>query len=600
MSYPPPPIPFVSTCTTLLAAPGADSAASARTTSSTDGATLEAGRYKKGEDSNSRSPNEQQKILLYKLAQRNASRPRRGSVQYRKSWRTFSGMALNAIREELSQVLPTPVNADGFQSLWYSLGIAADVGRKPNHHHHHQQQDNNDDDDDNANDQRTPNHDDANITTTFGSTSQSAVDIDPMDRTTTTTTTATGDNLFSDAGSRSGYALDFLCRAQLLADLLINWDENPTMPLDFRNHVKTTLIFPTITTRGTVRYRSHSSITTTNTNSFGGKCNLMSLGGGPGFDFTAAAIVALHNSGGDESQIHVQATIFDYEEGWHDLVQSMTVATQKALLFDNHADTGNDEQVEASPSMNDDVTTADLSCAATAVPNGTSYTVPSPQEEEEKKTKKKTPILSCSWGGKCDITKSLSDPVNALCAAAIPTTNLFTCQYCVAENAKALQQSDFIFFRDLMDAAPLGSVFVFTETTPRLWPDFYDFLSRYRQEYSENHNNDDVSPPFLVEIGFPQNVQTKRKARQMVFCKLQPPVSPTPAPTVLSSTTVIAATNPQCLEEDHERDDRQEAISDLEQLVEEFRQYSVCQDRKVEEGRGRQPKRVAGKIFSQK
>lgn len=41
---------------------------------------------------------------------------------------------------------------------------------------------------------------------------------------------------------------------------------------------------------------------------------------------------------------------------------------------------------------------------------------------------------------------------------------------CIAENAVNLRGSDFVFFRDLFEAAHVNSVFIFTETTPRIWP----------------------------------------------------------------------------------------------------------------------------------
>jgi hypothetical protein len=287
---------------------------------------------------------------LRDLARKNALR-QRGSANFRKAWRHWIESSVPSIRYELSENLPHPVNPDRFASLAFSLGVAADVGKMPS---------------------------------------------------------------FSDAGARSGYALDFFCRARLLADFLIDVD-NPSLPPFWKDVV-----------------REHSVLGGTRSTSAEAQAplTLTSIGGGPGFDFVAAAMVSTFLAGGTDAA-PIKATILDYEEGWGDLVEAMSLATQRIL---------------------------------------------------------QQPQLSCQWGGKCDITKPLTHPHNTACLAAIPTTHVWTCQYCVAENAKELRLSDYVFFRDLMDAVPIGTVIVLTETTPRLWPDFHQLVT-------------DHCP--YMEVGFP-------------------------------------------------------------------------------------------------
>jgi len=71
---------------------------------------------------------------------------------------------------------------------------------------------------------------------------------------------------------------------------------------------------------------------------------------------------------------------------------------------------------------------------------------------------------------------------------SILDTQLFICQYCVAENAVKLRQSNFIFFQQLFQTAEENSLFVFTETTHRLWPDFLDLIRQSSLVYDDVNN----------------------------------------------------------------------------------------------------------------
>lgn len=357
----------------------------------------------------------QQKIsspeYLLELVQ-DAKLRKRGSNKYVRSWRHWSTLTIETIRYHLSENLPHPVHRQEFEALCFSLGVAADVGEMPS---------------------------------------------------------------FSNAGSRSGYAVDFFCRSRLLSDILMDVD-NPTLPPHWKGtFLEKRLLF------------GEASASTTTTTS----CNITSLGGGPGFDFVAAALVATYNTAGN-GNAKVHATIMDYEEGWQDLVVAMNVATQTTL---------------------------------------------------------QQPNFICSWGGKCDITQPLTHPNNAATLKAIPTTDLWTCQYCVSENLRLLRETDYVFFRDLFEAAPVGALFLFTETTTRVWPDFLDMVQ--------------ADFPYM-EIGFPKRTSGRsKKSPQMVLCKQSPrdacPVHP----------------------------------RDLE-LADEFRRYLQRHERKMDSGWERQVRKIRG------
>lgn len=121
----------------------------------------------------------------------------------------------------------------------------------------------------------------------------------------------------------------------------------------------------------------------------------------------------------------INATILDYEESWEDIVDSMNISTG-SILKEVY---GKDHR--------------------------------------------------CSWGGKCDITVPLHHPDNSGVLDIIGTTDLWICQYCVAENASKLRNSKYAFFTDLFNFSVEGSVFVFTETTFRLWSEFIDTILQH-------------------------------------------------------------------------------------------------------------------------
>lgn len=154
---------------------------------------------------------------------------------------------------------------------------------------------------------------------------------------------------FEDEGARAGYCVNYFCRAQLMADLLFTSDSSI-----LGEEIDDLLA-------GTVAKT----------------CRISSLGGGPGFDFVAAALIASYRSLQQNTQpTTLHATIFDYEEGWSCLVKKMSESVQNVL--------------------------------------GGAH--------------------SCGFA-KCDITVPLSNPINSQCRQEILQTDIWFCSYCVAENA---------------------------------------------------------------------------------------------------------------------------------------------------------------------
>jgi hypothetical protein len=101
--------------------------------------------------------------------------------------------------------------------------------------------------------------------------------------------------------------------------------------------------------------------------------------------------------------------------------------------------------------------------------------------------------------------------VNARTREVLDSTDLWTCQYCIAENAVQLRESNFSFFVGLFSAAKEGAMFVFTETTHRLWPELMDVaLATIHTEKGKGMS---------FEVGFPGIGGRNKTGRQMVLRK---------------------------------------------------------------------------------
>jgi hypothetical protein len=253
-----------------------------------------------------------------------------GSKQHQKAWTHWCVLAIDCIKDELLLNLPHPVDVTMTETLAFQLGMAADVGIRP---------------------------------------------------------------CFANAGSRSGYAMDFFCRARRLADLFVCSGDR--FPEFYTTQMKELLLQSTKT------------------------CHITSIGGGPGYDVCALALAHAFTG----SDCAIEGTIYDFEEGWSDLVDAMSVSTEGVLRH----------------------------------------------------SRRSLSTTTCHFGGKCDITKSFTDSSNSL--LQVSSADIIVCQYCVAENAHLLRDSDYIFFRDLLVHIKDGAIVILTETTHRLWPAFVDLMN---------------------------------------------------------------------------------------------------------------------------
>ena len=271
---------------------------------------------------------------------------------------------------------------------------------------------------------------------------------------------------FGNGGARAGYALDYFCRVKLLGDVLFGERMNA-----WRREQQQQLLQQQQNQSSAVHVPSYLGDTITdllcNPNNRE-VCRIGSLGGGPGFDHVAATVLATHaalerevqycidtNAGAsfpnDEEESdslprldvedvlshlssrttppmpRIETTVYEYEAGWDDIIPYMEQSTQSVL---------------------------DLGSAQ---------------------------HHSCRFAG-CDITLPLTHDANAQCYQQAQSTDLWICSYCVAENAVRLRANDYVFFVELFEAAQEGAVFVFTETTHRLWPEIIDVATKANRE----------------------------------------------------------------------------------------------------------------------
>ena len=73
--------------------------------------------------------------------------------------------------------------------------------------------------------------------------------------------------------------------------------------------------------------------------------------------------------------------------------------------------------------------------------------------------------------GHCDLTKPLESTSNTAVRALLPESRLLVCSYVIAENAKRLQATEYAFFAELLEKAAPGALLAITETTHRQFPE---------------------------------------------------------------------------------------------------------------------------------
>ena len=247
---------------------------------------------------------------------------------------------------------------------------------------------------------------------------------------------------FSDAEALRGYALAHFGRALLLSELAIQ-----TEPDWLHRRVS-----------GLFSVSSSSSLSTAPpelgcSNSDGNhgieNVRLASLGGGCGYDFVAFAALSEYLQGPS-----IDATVYDNESGWKDIV-----ADVERVVRDMFPCSRNISNTEIS-------------------------------ERNHQRSHR------CGFDS-CDITSPLDSISNEALASAIDSTQIYSCSYVVAENAVELQRTRFGFFQDLFSEALNGSLFFFTETTHRLWPDLLDLVRKHNRDTGYGASSIRVAIPHI-------------------------------------------------------------------------------------------------------
>ena len=229
---------------------------------------------------------------------------------------------------------------------------------------------------------------------------------------------------FSNPAALHAYTQHHFGRVQLLADVLFAPSQQPEW---WSARVQELLAVP----------RHAETTTNAEDNDEDAGCrrsrttvSVASLGGGCGYDFIALAALSdfLHGP-------VIQTTVYDYEPAWHGLVTDVARSLQRSR---------------------------------------------EPMRVDGPPRSRPPPPHTCGFAG-CDITAPLDATVNAALAAVMPSVPMVTCSYVVNENAQPLRQTQFVFFQQIFAAAADGTVFVFTDTTHRLWPDLIDLARQTHQ-----------------------------------------------------------------------------------------------------------------------
>ena len=180
---------------------------------------------------------------------------------------------------------------------------------------------------------------------------------------------------------------------------------------------------------------------------------IASLGGGPGFDHLAVALLSEWrriggsecSGGSDDGSGPVASTmVLDYESGWQEECHALSGAVAAVL--------------------------------GAAAP-------------------------TCSFDG-ADITRAIDASANHALAQALPRTRLLIASYVVAENAHALEASRFEFFETLFRDAAVGTTLLVLETTHRSFPGVVKAAQRGVMASGHDHGLDIACPWVTRNAGY--------------------------------------------------------------------------------------------------
>ena len=173
---------------------------------------------------------------------------------------------------------------------------------------------------------------------------------------------------------------------------------------------------------------------------------VVSLGGGPAYDFAALAMLRAYEAmeagtgEGEPLQVHV----LDFELGWKADAEAVSEATCTVLSTTLRGGGGGGGDGGGGR-------------LSGRLDNGVAHQM---------------------LFGKCDLTQPLEAVSNAAVRSALPHARLFICSYVICENAQRLRATGYTFFADLMAAAAPGTVLAFSETTHRQFPELIEAARR--------------------------------------------------------------------------------------------------------------------------
>jgi len=257
---------------------------------------------------------------------------------------------------------------------------------------------------------------------------------------------------FSDPRALRGYALGHFGRVRLISDL-VSQSEPRWLASAMAGAFADD---PSLSTRTGNHNDNDNAMTTV-----GEELRVASLGGGCGYDFVALAALSAFLGGPG-----IAATVYEYEPAWRDVLVDVEGVLRDVLG-------------EATPRS-----------------NASHY-------------------HRCGFEP-CDITSPLDAVRNQALLSAVGSTRVFVCSYVVAENAVALRTNRFAFFRQLFAEAPEGSLFLFAETTHRLWPELIDVA----RETNTNHRSSSLSfsSSHIMRIAIP-HIRCGKSGWQLVLFK---------------------------------------------------------------------------------
>eukprot|EP01043_Picozoa_sp_COSAG02_P025633 COSAG02_NODE_1447_length_12575_cov_8.479400_1_plen_296_part_00 len=173
------------------------------------------------------------------------------------------------------------------------------------------------------------------------------------------------------------------------------------------------------------------------------------VGGGPGFESIGLVALAVHL----RAQVAVECLSIDNEAGWEELLALVVGATCDAA--------GNPCCAYVAPE--------------TISSDARSQRQPEPQPDSEPEPEPSTLAQAHRIAfveGDC-----LTGQAGAQLLSVAPDMDLFTFNYVLVENAKALRDDGFSYLRSVFGAAKVGSVFVFMDASYHLWAEVVEAFS---------------------------------------------------------------------------------------------------------------------------